>query len=63
MDEPEIPIFQSLFFLLLCPEELMTNNILTGLQYVTKHNRLDDKLKPNGVLNVLLSNTSKPILL
>lgn len=54
-NEAEIHVFQSLFFLLLCPEELMKNNMLTGFLYFTKHNRLDDKLKPNGVLNVLLS--------
>lgn len=54
-NEAEIGVFQPLFFLLLCRGELMTNNILTGSLYVTKHNRLDDKLKPNGVLDVLLS--------
>lgn len=29
-NEAKINVFQSLFFHLLCPGELMTNNILTG---------------------------------
>lgn len=29
-NEVEIHAFQSLFFLLLCPEELMKNNMLSG---------------------------------